>query len=139
MVQLVFLFVGEYEKLESAAQAVAVAHHGAQLQATWFDRNGEFQGDNLVVLKTTAKGSSEAILAEFAGVSPAGDRPSFAKHGEVNARIKTVACVTPQPVLFGGRGRAHSDNSIRSPDNVNLRLCFKRCGCSTASKSMYLG
>jgi hypothetical protein len=58
MVQLVFLFLGEYQKLESTAQAVAVAHYGSELQVMRFDRDGEFQGDNLVVLKTTAKGRS---------------------------------------------------------------------------------
>ena len=80
LVQGGLLFFCEYEKFESTAQAIAVTHHRSNSQIMRFDREGKFEGDDFVILKTTAQSRTQAILAEFTGPPPAGDGMSVAKH-----------------------------------------------------------
>ncbi len=54
LVQGEFLLVGENEKFESAAQSVAIAHDGSQLDDEGLERDGKLQGDHLARLQFTA-------------------------------------------------------------------------------------
>ena len=49
-----FLFVGQYEEFESAAQSVAVAHDGSQIDDVGLERDGKLQRHNLAGLEFTA-------------------------------------------------------------------------------------
>ena len=98
------LLLAHYQKLEAAAQAVAITHHSSQLDEVRRERYGELQGDNFAGLQRAAQSCSDAILAELVGAAPAGGDEAFAKHRYLNARVETIAAETPRPLLrFGGR------------------------------------
>ena len=98
------LLVGDDQKFESAAQAVAVTDNGSQLQEVRSEWDRKLQGNDLAVLQLAAEGRPDAVEAEFAGSAPVYGRLAFAKHRHFNARVKTIAGEAPQPALkFGGR------------------------------------
>jgi hypothetical protein len=72
LVQGQFLLFGQNEKFESAAQSVAIAHHGSQLDDVGLERDGKLEGNDLAGLQFTAEGRANAVLAEFVGSAPAG-------------------------------------------------------------------
>jgi hypothetical protein len=99
LAQYQFLLVGYDQELESAAQAVAVAHHGSHLDEMRRKRNGKLYGNNFARLQLTAESRPDAILAKFVGSAPACGRQAFAKHRHLNAHVKTMTRETPQPPL----------------------------------------
>ncbi len=54
LVQGQFLFVGQYEKFESATQSVAIAHDGSQINDEGLERDGKLQRVNLAGLQFTS-------------------------------------------------------------------------------------
>jgi hypothetical protein len=99
------LLVGHNQKLESAAQASAITHHGAHLHDVRRERDGKLQGNNFAGLHLTAECRPDAVLAEFAGSAPACGRQAFAKHRHLNARVKRITEEAPPPVPVSFRFR----------------------------------
>src|SRR5208337_1149772 len=98
------LLFGDDQKLESAAQTVAITHHGSHLDDVRRDGNGKLQGNNFANLQLAAEGRAAAIHTELAGSAPVAGRLAFTKHRHLNARIETTPGETPQPaVSFGCR------------------------------------
>jgi hypothetical protein len=89
------LLTGHDQKLESTAQAFAIAHHGAQLHNVRRERDGKLQGNNFAGLQLTAESRSDAVLAEDTGSAPAYGREAFAKYRHLNAHIKAITGETP--------------------------------------------
>jgi hypothetical protein len=93
------VLVGENQKLESAAQAVAITRHGAQLHEVRRKWDGKLQGNNFAGLYLAAEGGPDAILAEFVGSAPAGAGLAFPEDRYLNAHVKTITGETPQAPL----------------------------------------
>src|SRR5271169_5334311 len=55
------LLVGHDQKLESAAQTVAITHHGSNLDDMRRERDGELQGNNFADLQLAAEGRPDAV------------------------------------------------------------------------------
>jgi hypothetical protein len=102
LMQYQLLLVGHDQKLESAAQAFAITHHGSQFHDVRRERDGKLQGNNFAGLQLTAEGRADAVQAEFAGSAPACGRQAFAKHRQLNAHVKTITGETPQPAVSSG-------------------------------------
>jgi len=64
------LFIGHDEEFESAAQPIAITHHGSQLHQMGWERDRKFQGNNFASLQLAAEGCAHPIHAKFAGSAP---------------------------------------------------------------------
>ena len=96
LAQQQFLLVGHDQKLESAAQTVAITHHRSQLHNVRRERNGKLHGNNFAGLQRTAESRSDAVVAELIGSAPAGGGQAVAKHRHLNAHVKTITGEPPQ-------------------------------------------
>ena len=64
--------VSKGEEFEAVAEAVAIAHDGADFQWVGAEGQGNFEGDDFAFLEFSGESGADAILTEFGGVSPAG-------------------------------------------------------------------
>lgn len=122
------LLFGHDQKLESAAQAVTITHHGAELHGIGFERDGKLQGNNFAGLHLAAEGCADAIEAEFVGPAPVFDGQALAEYRHLDPGVKTIAGKPPFTMCrFGGGRRAVVQSGFSMADSLqkpNLRLCL---------------
>jgi hypothetical protein len=78
---------GEGEEFEAVAEAVAVTHDRPYFQGIWTEGKRNLEGDDLSGFEFAGEGSSNAVLADFGGVSPAILKFSVLEHADMQAGI----------------------------------------------------
>ena len=85
------LVYGEGEEFEAVAEAVAVTHDRPHFQRIWTERERNFEGDDFAGFEFAGKRSSNAVLANFGGVSPAIFKFSVLEHADMHAGVEGEA------------------------------------------------
>lgn len=81
----------EGEKFEAVAKAVAITHDRPHFQRIRTERKRNLEGDDFAGFEFAGKCSSNAILADFGGVSPAILEFSVLEHADMQAGVEGKA------------------------------------------------
>ena len=96
------LGVSKGEEFEAVAEAVAIAHDGADFQWVGAEGQGNFEGDDFAFLEFPGESGADAILTEFGGVSPAVLEVAVLEHADVHAGVDGKTGKAARVGRFGG-------------------------------------
>jgi hypothetical protein len=77
----------EGEEFEAVAEAVAITDDCPHFQRIWTERKRNLEGDDFAGFEFAGERGSDAVLADFGGVSPAILKFSVLEHADMQAGI----------------------------------------------------
>ena len=107
----VALAIVEGQEFESVAEALAVAHDGADFDGIGGEGQGNLESDDLARLEAPRERGADSVLAHFGGSSPASAEFSGLEHLDLQAHVDGVARKTAAKCDPGGRGIARQTSA----------------------------